>query len=298
MKNGRLKAFVVSMAMVMTVGLFAGCGSTKSGDASTSNGQSNELSGSITLAGSTALQPLVEQLGKTFMEKNEGTTINVQGGGSGTGLNLALNGTADIGNSDVPAESKLSADNAKQLVDHKVCVIGFAVVTNSGVKVDNLTKEQIQKIFTGEITNWKEVGGDDMPISVINRAKSSGTRATFIKTVMDGKSEKEGLGTIQDSNGNVENSIKETEGAISYLALSYLTDEVKKDVKVLNIDGVEATDENIENGKYPFWSYEHMYTKGEGNELSKAFIDYVLEDENKDTIKKLGYIPMGDMKIK
>ena len=135
-----------------------------------------------------------------------------------------------------------------------------------------------------------------MKINIINRTKSSGTRATFKDTVMGGKDEKEGLGTTQDSNGNVENAIKTTQGSISYLALSYLTDSVKANVKPLKIEGVEATSENIIAKKYPFWSYEHMYTKGEAKGVAKAFIDYTLNSENKDTIKKLGYIPMGDMK--
>ena len=170
----------------------------------TSNKETKRVTGSITLAGSTALQPLAEQAGKVFTEKNPKATINVQGGGSGTGLKLVSDGTADIGNSDVLAETKLDADKAKELVDHKVCAIGFAVVVNKDVKVDNLTKDQIQKIFTGEVTNWKEVGGDDTPINVINRTKSSGTRATFKDTILGGKDEKEGLGTTQDSNGAVE----------------------------------------------------------------------------------------------
>ncbi|MBR9646995.1 phosphate ABC transporter substrate-binding protein [Clostridium tyrobutyricum] len=299
MKKKSLKALVAAMAITVLAGAFTGCGSTStSKDGGTKGTETKKLSGSITLAGSTALQPLAEQLGKTFMDKNSGVTVNVQGGGSGTGLNLALNGTADIGNSDVTAESKLSQDKAKQLVDNKVCGIGFAVVVNSSTKVDSLTKDQIQKIFTGEITNWSQVGGDNTPIQVINRTKSSGTRATFKDTVMGGKDEKEGLGTTQDSNGNVENAIKTTKGSISYLALSYLSDAVKQNVKPLKIDGVEATNENIESGKYPFWSYEHMYTKGEPKELSKAFIEYVLDDANKETITKLGYIPMSDIKAK
>lgn len=299
MKKKSLKALVAAMAITVLAGAFTGCGSTStSKDGGTKGTETKKLSGSITLAGSTALQPLAEQLGKTFMDKNSGVTVNVQGGGSGTGLNLALNGTADIGNSDVAAESKLSQDKAKQLVDNKVCGIGFAVVVNSSTKVDSLTKDQIQKIFTGEITNWSQVGGDNTPIQVINRTKSSGTRATFKDTVMGGKDEKEGLGTTQDSNGNVENAIKTTKGSISYLALSYLSDAVKQNVKPLKIDGVEATNENIESGKYPFWSYEHMYTKGEPKELSKAFIEYVLDDANKETITKLGYIPMSDIKAK
>lgn len=291
-----LKGFIAAMSVVLTIGVFTGCGNSSTKESTDSSNNKKELSGSITLAGSTALQPLAEQIGKTFSQKNSKVTVNVQGGGSGTGLNLVLQGTADIGNSDITAESKLDADKAKQLVDHQVCAIGFAVVVNPSVNVDSLTKEQIQKIFTGEVTNWKDVGGNDMAINVINRTKSSGTRATFKDTVMGGKDEKEGLGTTQDSNGNVENAIKTTEGSISYLALSYLTDAVKSNVKVLKIEGVEATSENIISKKYPFWSYEHMYTKGEAKDLTKAYIDYVLSDENKETVKKLGYIPMSDMK--
>ncbi|MBP2031587.1 phosphate transport system substrate-binding protein [Clostridium algifaecis] len=299
MKRKSLKVIITAMAITIIAGAFVGCGSGNKGSNQTKDSSNTKkLTGSITLAGSTALQPLAEQLGKSFMDKNSGTTVNVQGGGSGTGLNLALNGTANIGNSDVTSESKLSAEDAKKLVDHKVCAIGFAVVANTGVKVDNLTKDQIQKIFTGEITNWKQVGGDDLPINVINRTKSSGTRATFKDTVMGGKDEKEGLGTTQDSSGNVENAIKNTKGSISYLALSYITEAVKQNVKTLKIENVEATNENIESGKYPFWSYEHMYTKGEAKDLSKAYIDFVLQDENKATVKKLGYIPMSDMKTK
>ncbi|MEY7999544.1 phosphate ABC transporter substrate-binding protein PstS family protein [Clostridium sp. Mt-5] len=298
MRKKGFRGLIVTIAVVLATGVLAGCGGSKgnTSEGNTTNDSSKDISGSITLAGSTALQPLAEQIGKTFSQKNTKATVNVQGGGSGTGLNLALQGTADIGNSDVTAESKLDASKAKQLVDHKVCAIGFAVVVNPDVKIDNLTKDQIQKIFTGQITNWKDVGGDDMKINIINRTKSSGTRATFKDTVMGGKDEKEGLGTTQDSNGNVENAIKTTDGSISYLALSYLTDAVKANVKALKIEGVEANSSNIIAKKYPFWSYEHMYTKGEAKGVAKAYIDYVLSSENTDTIKKLGYIPMSDMK--
>ncbi|MBV7271918.1 phosphate ABC transporter substrate-binding protein [Clostridiaceae bacterium UIB06] len=296
MKKKSLKVIIAAMAITVMAGAFVGCGSKQ--EASNSGSSNKQVSGSITLAGSTALQPLAEQAGKQFTQKNSGATINVQGGGSGTGLKLVSEGTADIGNSDVAAETKLDKDKAKELVDHKVCAIGFAVVANSDVKVENLTKDQIQKIFTGEITNWKQVGGDDLSISVINRTKSSGTRATFKDTVMSGKDEKEGLGITQDSNGSVEKSITSTKGSISYLALSYITEDVKKNLKVMKIDGIEANKENITTGKYPFWSYEHMYTKGEAKDLAKAFIDYMGSEENKALVEKLGYIPSSDMKVK
>jgi phosphate transport system substrate-binding protein len=296
MKKRSLKAIIAAIAITVVAGAFVGCGSKQG--ASNSGSSDNGVSGSITLAGSTALQPLAEQAGKNFTDKNSGATINVQGGGSGTGLKLASDGTADIGDSDIFAETKLSKDKAKELVDHKVCVIGFSVVVNKDVKVDNLTKDQIQKIFTGQITNWKQVGGEDEAINLIHRPSSSGTRATFKDVIMGGKEEKDSLGITQDSNGSVEQSIQSTKGSISYLALSYLTDEVKKNVKMLKIDGVDATTDNITTGKYPFWSYEHMYTKGEAKGLAKTFINYVMGDENKALVEKLGYIPSSEMKVK
>lgn len=294
MKKNRLKTIITVLAITVLASGLAGCGASKDNTQSSTDG----VSGSITLAGSTALQPLAEQAGKVFTDKNPKATINVQGGGSGTGLKLVSEGTADIGNSDVTAESKLDAAKAKELVDHKVAAIGFAIVVSNDVKVDSLTKDQIQKIFTGEYTNWKQLNGDDAPINVVNRASSSGTRATFKSTLMGGKDEKAGLGTMQDANGSVEKAIASTKGSISYLALSYLTADVQKNVKMVKIDGIEATKENITSGKYPFWSYEHMYTKGEASGLSKAFIDYMAGTDNKALVEKLGYIPMTDMKTK
>ncbi|MDF2882367.1 MAG: phosphate transporter substrate-binding protein [Clostridiaceae bacterium] len=296
MKKNRLKTIITALAITVLASGLAGCGAKK--DNTQNNTATKEISGSITLAGSTALQPLAEQAGKVFTDKNPKATINVQGGGSGTGLKLVSEGTAEIGNSDVTAESKLDAAKAKELVDHEVAAIGFAIVVSNDVKVDSLTKDQIQKIFTGEYTNWKQLNGDDAPINVINRASSSGTRATFKSTIMGGKDEKAGLGTMQDANGSVEKAIASTKGSISYLALSYLSADVQKNLKMVKIDGVAATKENITAGKYPFWSYEHMYTKGEANGLAKAFIDYMSSADNKALVEKLGYIPMTDMKTK
>lgn len=297
MKKKSLRAMIAAIAITVVTGAFVGCGNKQEAE---NTGDANKgVSGSITLAGSTALQPLAEQAGKKFTEKNPNATVNVQGGGSGTGLKLVSEGTADIGNSDVLAETKLDKEKAKELVDNKVCAIGFAMVVNKNVEVDNLTKDQVQKIFNGEYTNWKQVGGNDIPINVINRSKASGTRAAFIETIMGGKSEKDGLGTTQDSNGAVEKSLETTDGSVSYLALSALTnEESKKNVKVLKLDGIEANKENITTGKYPFWSYEHMYTKGEPKDLSRTFIDYMVSEENKALIEKSGYIPASDMKVK
>lgn len=251
-----------------------------------------EVSGSIAVSGSTALQPLVQQAAEDFMGKNPKARIVVTGGGSGTGLSQVVQGQVNIGNSDVFAEEKQGID-ASKLKDHRVCVVGFAIVVNPETAVDTLTKEQVIGIFSGNIGNWKEVGGLDTPIVVVNRPESSGTRATFNKYAMDGAEEGE-AGITEDSSGAIKKIIAETPGTISYLALSYVDDSVK----ALKYDGVEPTEENITSGDYPVWSYEHMYTLGEPEGLTASFIQHMLGDEvQKNLVPKLGYISITGMKV-
>lgn len=294
MKSRKFRTVVAGLAIALVAGTLAGCGN-KSEQGGNTN--SKEISGSITASGSTALQPLAEQVSKMFTDANPGATVNIQGGGSGTGLTQVLQGNVDIGNSDIFAEEKLKPEEAKTLVDHKVAVVGFAVVVNNKIKIDNLSKADLIKIFTGQVTNWKEVGGDDVKIQLINRPKSSGTRATFKKYALDGKDEAEGTALQEDSSGAVKKAIQATDGAIGYLALSYLTEDVRKDIKVLKLDNVEANKDSITSGKYPIWSYEHMYTKGEPKEVAKAFLDYMVSSNAKTLVEKLNYIPVSDMKV-
>jgi phosphate transport system substrate-binding protein len=284
MKKISIRLMLAALAVTAVAGAFAGCSSS-----------SNSVSGNVTLAGSTALQPLAEQAGKNFTAKNPNVTVTVQGGGSGTGLNLVSQGSVNIGNSDVDAASKLDKAIADTLVDHKVCGIGFAVVVSKDVQVSSLTAQQIQDIFTGKVTNWKEVGGQDLAIQVIHRAASSGTRATFKSTIMGGTAENDAIGTMQDSNGSVEKAIASTPGSVSYLALSYLTDAVKQNVTTVKIDNVDPTNANITAGTYKFWSWEHMYTKGEATGAAKAFLDYMVSSDNKALIQQLGYIPASEL---
>ncbi|AHM65318.1 phosphate ABC transporter substrate-binding protein PstS family protein [Paenibacillus polymyxa] len=291
----------ILMTLTMVFAL-AACGSGNNaapqGDAAagTDNKAAAELTGNILAVGSTALQPLVEQAGQKFMavDKYKGIAVQVQGGGSGTGLTQVSGGQADIGNSDVFAKEKLES-GAEELVDHQVAVVAMSAVANPKVGVTDLKKDQLVQIFTGKITNWKEVGGADQKIVIVNRPSSSGTRATFEKYALGQKTE-DLPGSIQeDSSGTVKKLIAETPGAIGYLALSYIDNTVT----ALKYDGVEANVENVEQGKYPVWAYEHMYTKGEPKEHVKAFLDYILSDEiQKADVVDLGYIPVSGMQVK
>jgi phosphate transport system substrate-binding protein len=229
------------------------------------------------------------------MQNDQAAKISVQAGGSGTGLALISQGSIDIGDSDLFAGEKLTPAQAAGLVDHKVCVVGFTTVVNSGVTVTNLTKQQLQDIFTGKVTNWKDVGGSDQNITIINRPTSSGTRATFKKYALDGKEEAQGLALTEDSSGAVAKAVADTPGSISYLALSFVNSN--NTVKALQLDGVDPTNNNIINGTYPIWSYEHMYTRGDPQGLTKAFLDYMMSDAVKPLIQQLGYIVGSDMQV-
>lgn len=293
-KTVRRQAVALGVAALVIVGL-VGCGSaqqtsTSSSQTSNQTGQSQLDKKVITAAGSTALQPLVKVAASDFAGTNPGYQVNVSGGGSFTGLNNVASGAIDIGDSDVDVAAAPQLQD-KGLVDHKVAVAPFLIIVNPDVNVDNLTQAQLKDIFTGKITNWKAVGGKDEKISIIGRAKSSGSRATIKKIVLEG-AEFTDAATAQDSTGNLITAVGQTPGAIGYIDAAYLNDKVK----ALKYNGVEYTPDNVFTGKYPIYAYEHMFTKGEATGTVKAFIDYIMSaDFQANTVVKKGFLPLDKM---
>ncbi|MBP2653236.1 MAG: phosphate binding protein [Firmicutes bacterium] len=281
--SAKTKITAILSALVLTAGLIGGCGGGAK-DATPA-----DVQGTVTASGSTALLPLLKPAQEEFQKKYSKVTVNIAGGGSFTGMNQVATGAVNIGDSDVaiPAELK-----DKGLVDHQVAVAPFVFVVNPSVTVENLTEQQYIDILTGKITNWKDVGGKDEKITIVHRAKSSGSRATISDIVLKGAAFTDNA-VIQDSNGAVRAGIASTPGAIGYIDAAY----VDNTVKALAYNGVKYAPENVLNKTYPVFAYEHMYTKGEPTGAVKAFIDYVMSKEFQETyVEKNGFLPMTKMK--
>ena len=301
----KMKKFIALLTVAgMTATMAVGCGSSSNGTSDNAAGTNTEssdssLSGTITAAGSSALKPLADDAADSFLNDHPDVSITIDAGGSGEGLKQVSEGTVDIGNSDVAAEDKLDETAAKELVDHQVCVVTMAPIVNKDVAeagVKSLTKEQLISIFTGKTTNWKDVGGPDENIVLVTRPESSGTRATFQKYALDGNEEASNTSMETDDSGVLLTNVKSTNGAIGYVALSYLTGDAG--VETVAIDDVEPTLENTYSGKYPVWTFEHMYTKGNADEVSQKFLDYITSDEYGKKMESLGYGVSSKMTVK
>ena len=246
----------------------------------------------ITIVGSSALQPLIEQAGNDYHLAHMSSNIVVQGGGSGTGLSQVQAGAVEVGTSDVYAETQKGID-ARKMEDYPVAVVGIVPSANKGVGVKNLSTKQLSDIFTGKIKNWRQVGGKNQSIIVINRSRGSGTRSTFEDLVLNGK---EAINSQeQDSNGTVKKIVNSTPGTISYISFPYANDQ---NIQKISINNIQPDNRNIPTNKWPLWSYEHMYTKGKPNKATAAFIKYVLSKKvQKDLVPKIGYISVHEMKV-
>jgi phosphate transport system substrate-binding protein len=273
------RAALVLVAALASTPL-AAC-SSKTQDTTSAGGSA---SGTITVAGSTALLPLVLDASAAYQAAHKDVKISVSGGGSATGITQVAAKAIDIGDSDILAA------NHPELRDNRVAVSGFAVVTNPAAGVKNLSRKQLQDIFSGAVANWNAVGGADQKIVVVNRPRSSGTRAVFIKTIM-GSAAIADSGLVQDATGTAVAVVKQTPGAVSYVALSGL----KGGVTIVAVDGVMPTPEMVASGKYPIWSYEHMYTYGEPKGHVAAFIDFVKNGSG--LVQQNKFVAISAMKV-
>jgi len=281
------KGLTLGLAVVMSATLLVGCGGSSEKKAEPQKA-AVEITGNVKASGSTALLPLLKAGQEEFQKKNPKATVNIAGGGSFTGQNQVATGAVDIGNSDVALDAKL---NDKGLVEHKLVGIPFVFIANKDVDVDNLTTEQYIGIMTGKISNWKEVGGKDLKITLVHRAPSSGSRATIQELVLKTNKFTDNA-VIQDSNGAVRAAIASTTGAFGYVDAAY----ADATVKTLAVDGVKYSLTDVASGKYKILTFGRMFTKGAPTGAAKSFIDFVTSKEFQETYaEKSGFVPLTKM---
>lgn len=252
--------------------------------AETEEKEAAELSGSISMVGSTSMEKFANSLSEAFMEKYPDVTVTAEFVGSSAGVEAAQNGTADIGNA---SRNLKEEEKAAGITENIVAIDGIAVVVDNTNTVEDLTKEQLSKIYKGEVTNWSDVGGSDMPVVVVGREAGSGTRSAFEELLE--LEEQCKYANELDSTGAVMAKVAATPGAIGYVSLDVLDDTVK----AVKLDGAEPTEENIKAGNYFLSRPFVMATKGEiaeQNDLVKALFDYIYSPEGDELVKSVGLI--------
>lgn len=280
------KILSILLIVVLAMGAFSGCAKEEPVEQPKAEKQTEEkqeepkLEGTVSVVGSTSVTPVAQNLADAFSVVEPGVQIDVQGVGSTAGVKAANDESADVG---MASRNLKSAEKEWGLTEHVIAYDGIAVVVHPINKVEDLTGEQVTKIFKGEIKNWKEIGGEDKEILVVSRESGSGTRGAF-ESIMhlqeknaDGKKvtvvRKDAL--IAEGNGAVKANIAKKEYSIGYISLSYLDVSVKG----LKVDGIDPTIENIKSEKYSVFRPFLMLTKGELSPAAKAYLDFILSDE-------------------
>jgi phosphate transport system substrate-binding protein len=291
-----LLLLVVTCVAALSLALLAGCssggGESEDESPSTTRTTESDYSGTVTASGSTTVLPLAQEAATLFMETNSDAKVEVQGGGSSTGITQVSEGVVDIGNSSRDLKDE---EMDLGLVDYKVAFDIIPVVVNTDVPVDNLTTDQVKGIFTGAIMNWSEVGGADAEIVVVVRDQASGTREMFDEKALghkkDAPVEPVASAIETNSNGIMRETVSSTANSIGYVSYGYLNESLRQ----VNLDGVEPTLQNAKAGTYPLARYLHMFTKGEPTGAVKGYIDFVLSDEFQTEVVSEEYIPISEV---
>lgn len=286
------KLACLGLSLAMALGLMTGCGSSNNGDATSNQDQSGtsqtqtQLTGTVNTDGSTSMESVVKALGEAFMEMNPEVTVNYSGTGSGTGIQSAIDGTCDLGLSSRALKDEEKTNGA---LENIVALDGVAVVINPANGVEDLTVEQIAQIFTGEITNWSELGGTDGEIAVFGREAGSGTRGAFEEIV--------GVDNCKYTNeysstGDVIGNVASNPNAIGYASLSAVDDTVK----AVMVNGVAPSEDTVKDGTYEIQRPFVMVTKdgAELSEAAQAFLEFAMSEDAADIIAAAGAVsPKG-----
>lgn len=280
------KLFSLALTAALALSLLAGCGSKTNADTNTGSAgaAAGELTGTVNTNGSTSMEKVMKILIESFAEENPGVTVNYTGSGSGAGVTSAIDGTADLGLASRALKPEEESQGAQA---HIVALDGVAVVVNPANPVGDLTVDQIAKIFTGEITNWKDLGGDDQEIAVYGREAGSGTRGAFEEIV--GVTDNCKYLNEYSSTGDVIGNVASNPSAIGYASLSAVGDNVK----AVKVNGVDCTEATVQDGSYEIQRPFIMITK-DGTQLSdaaRAFLDYAESSDVADLITQAGAVP-------
>jgi len=244
----------------------------------------------VVIEGSTTVLPIAQAAAETFMRQNPDTDIIVRGGGSGVGIASLIDGTCDIADSSrsiKEAELDKAVVGGKNIKAHIVAMDGICLIVNSSNSINALSKKQIKDIFTGKISNWSQVTGPDLKIVAVSRDTSSGTFEAFGTLVLDGQKVRPDA-LMQASNQAVASIISRTPGAIGYVGLGYISNEVK----VLDVDGVKPSKESVLAGKYPVGRPLFMYTNGIPGGVVRDFIDFVKSADGQKIVDEQGFVAL------
>lgn len=251
----------------------------------------SQAEGQLVVQGSTTVLPIAQAAAEAFMQNNAQANISVRGGGSGNGISALIEGTCDIADASRPMKEKeilLCQEKGVSPVPHIVAMDGIAVIVHSSNPIQALSMEQIKDIYTGKISNWKELGGQDLKIVVVSRDSSSGTFETFSEIVLKGeKIIPESL--AQSSNQTVATVISTTKGAIGYVGLGY----IGSTVKALQVNEIIPEQATVLSGKYPISRPLYMYTDGAAQGVAKDFLEFVYSQEGQKIVEEQGFVPLS-----